>query len=302
MQDTLRRLIEELAVVGAELTRGPDVHGTPSRLAAATCISMRTALYVGTFKPPRSLVVALLEGTKTVEQNAERFVAATGDLFIAPAGILLGVDSRPDPDSGCYRAVVIDLDPDAVAAVVRRHPTLHRGSSVLGPFDPTRAQRLPASPHALQAVLHFVRTLMLPDAHAALLQHRLEDLVLALALQQVGDLEPERAHATQARLDLVLAVRNLIRGDPAAPWPAELVARRLAVSAATLRRRLATAGLTLREVRAQERMALARTLLSRPGANVSEVAQRCGYQSASKFARQYRRWTGSTPSQRALHD
>ena len=55
---------------------------------------------------------------------------------------------------------------------------------------------------------------------------------------------------------------------------------------------------SLRTLRTDERMTLAAALLTAPGARVTDVALRCGYQSPSKFTAQYRRWFGTTPRER----
>jgi AraC-like DNA-binding protein len=137
----------------------------------------------------------------------------------------------------------------------------------------------------------------------AILRHRLEDLLLSLSVQHVSARRRHTTGAADVRPiaggDLVLATRLLIRSHPEAIWPAGEVSRRLAVSGATLRRRLAAAGFTLRTIRTDERMALAAALLTAPGARVSDVALRCGYQSPSKFAAQFRRWFGVAPRARA---
>jgi AraC-like DNA-binding protein len=64
-----------------------------------------------------------------------------------------------------------------------------------------------------------------------------------------------------------------------------------------MRRRLAATGTNLRDLIAQERMSLARVLLADRHLAVADVALRCGYESPTKFARQFTRWVGQRPSQ-----
>lgn len=91
-------------------------------------------------------------------------------------------------------------------------------------------------------------------------------------------------------------MRNLVRQAPDAAWPADGVARRLGLSASTLRRRLGHDGTNLRTILLDERLTLACVLLADGRLPIADVARRCGYASAGKFARQFTRKFGSPPS------
>ena len=296
-------LLAEFGALGDELERGARATRTPTlsirRLAHAAVFSVRRAELFRRIVPPVSFVVAVLEGRKGVLNCDGHQVLGKGDLLIVPRGVAYDATASPDRQTGRYRALVLQLHPEAGASLARRDPALCV-SPALGAFDPTRLHVLTADAVALQALLHFTRTLLVSGVNEAILNHRLEDLLLSLSLQHVRE---RKGHGTAsaadvraiARGDLVLATRLLIRSDPEAIWPADDVARRLAVSGATLRRRLGSAGFTLRTIRTDERMALAAALLTAPGVRVGDVALRCGYQSPSKFTAQFRRWFGVTP-------
>ncbi len=297
-------LLAELDALGDELERGARASDVPAvslrRLADAVMFSVRRSEFFRSIVPPCSFVVAVLDGQKGIIHSGGHQVLGKGDLLIAPQGVAYDATATPDRRSGRYRALVLQLHPEAAASLARRDPTLCVSPS-LGAFDPSRIHVLSADAIALQALLHFTRTLLVSGVNETILHHRLEDLLLSLSLQHLR----ERRHRTTAadvhaiaRSDLVLATRLLIRTDPEAVWPADVIARRLAVSGATLRRRLATAGLTMRTIRTDERMALAAALLTAPGVRVGDVALRCGYQSPSKFAAQFRRWFGVAPRAR----
>lgn len=296
-----RRLVtlEELAALGRELAAsGSEVSSRESpmsirALASVSLFATRESVFAGRFTTDRSIVAAVLEGRKHIERpDGVSLMIEPGDLFIAPAGSCADVANTPDLRSGKYRALVAVLDPEAVSAVLQRYPELP-GTPALGPFDTQMMSGLRGESITLQAVLHFARTLLVA-APPAVVRHRLEDLVLALCLQASGNNSVRPANGS----DIVHEVRMLIRRDPAAEWDAKTVSRHLASSVATLRRRLAEHGTSLRELRIEERMALAAALLSRPDASVAQVALRVGYRSPSKFARQYRLFTGKAPSGR----
>lgn len=303
-------LLAEFDALGDELERGARATKTPTlsirRLAHAVVFSVRRADFFRRIVSPVSFVVAVLEGQKGVLHDGGHQVLGKGDLLIVPQGVAYDATASPDRWTGRYRALVLQLHPEAGAGLARRDPALCV-SPALGAFDPSRLHVLTADAVALQALLHFTRTLLIAGVNEAILNHRLEDLLLSLSLQHVRERRGRQAHAAAdadvraiARGDLVLATRLLIRSDPEAAWPADDVARRLAVSGATLRRRLAVAGFTLRTIRTDERMALGAALLTAPGVRVGDVALRCGYQSPSKFAAQFRRWFGVTPREREV--
>jgi AraC-like DNA-binding protein len=303
-------LLAEFDALGDELERGARATKTPTlsirRLAHAVVFSVRRAEFYRRIVSPVSFVVAVLDGQKGVLHEGGHQVLGKGDLLVVPQGVPYDATASPDRRTGRYRALVLQLHPDAGASLARRDPALCV-SPALGAFDPSRLHVLTADPVALQALLHFTRTLLISGVNEAILNHRLEDLLLSLSLQHVRERAADQTRTgvdndvrAIARGDLVLATRLLIRSDPEAVWPAHDVARRLAVSGATLRRRLAAAGFTLRTIRTDERMALAAALLTAPGARVGEVALRCGYQSPSKFTAQYRRWFGVAPRDREV--
>jgi AraC-like DNA-binding protein len=75
------------------------------------------------------------------------------------------------------------------------------------------------------------------------------------------------------------------------------VARRLGVSARSLRRRLQEEGNSYTQVAERAMADVARRLLHSPEATIQEVAHRLGFSEPSAFHRAFKRWTGLTPGQ-----
>ncbi|WP_434047805.1 MULTISPECIES: helix-turn-helix domain-containing protein [Sorangium] len=253
----------------------------------------------------RPLVVLILDGAKRIfldgPDGNTRLVAREGQILLVPQGIPLELVNEPDPERGVYRSFTIELLSEVDERLQRRYPTLcvQRG---LGGFEADRPHLLRSAMPSIQALIHLVNTLLLPGAHALLLQHRLEDLILTLLLQHREQLEEARAASSTLSLDPTLAIRTLVRRDPARAWAAQDVARALGVSNATLRRRLGAKGLSFRTLVWKERLELGKTLLRSGRHGVLEVATACGYDSASRFAEQFRRSEGLSPSEyRARH-
>jgi AraC-like DNA-binding protein len=289
-------LLAALHELGSQLAAGARDETAPGpglmrQLADAVMFSSRRELIARHVVPPRPMVVAVLEGTKAVSEGGRREVLLAGDVLVVPDGVGFDASSMPDRKSGRFRSLVVMFDPDAGASLARRFPRLCVTPRV-GAFDTSRAHVVRADPLSLQSLVHLGRTLLQGDVHEELVRHRVEDLLLTLSLQHTRD----AGDGTDvSNGDIVLAVRQLVRGEPEAAWPAPIVARKLALSEATLRRRLAAARTSLGTLRSEERMLLASALLLDPAAQVGEVAARCGYQSPSKFARQFRRWFGKAP-------
>jgi AraC-like DNA-binding protein len=293
-------LVAEVARLGAELERGTPVAAVGLRqLAAATCFSTRRVTRFGEVTPDVGLLAAVLEGHKDVVHGQRRQILGPGDVLVVGPGVCYRSTTVPDRRSGRYRVLVVELGPEIGAALARSHREVCLPDG-LGAFDGRAPHVLAADLASLQALVHYGATLLAPVAHDTVLRHRLQDLLLCLSLQQAAARAPSNPVRPPPPGDLVLAARALIRSDPAAAWPAPLVARRLGVSPATLRRRLASAGVSLRGLRGEERMALAAVLLAEPGARVGDVAAQCGYQSPSKFARQYRHWFGRAPARQRV--
>lgn len=280
--------IERLREIAARLPMEPV---SVQRVASSAAFVSRTRAHFGAVRPKRTLVALVLEGKKEIVHARGRAMLGRGDVLVVPRGVTYDTNVSPGKSAGCFRALCVEVSGEAAAAFARAHPSLSR-SAELGAFETDRPHTLRASEATLLAFVHFALTLFSADAAPAIVRHRLEDLVLSLSLQQ----EPDRAPSSRAAdEDLVLATRQLVRGEPSAAWSAVEVARRFAMSASTLRRRLATDGTSLRKIRVEERMDVAAALLARRGSRVADVAARCGYDSPSKFAKQYRERFGKAP-------
>jgi AraC-like DNA-binding protein len=279
-------LLEQLKSRASAFPDDPSAAISVRRIASAAVFSSRQVDWFGDVTPPRPLIAVVLDGRKDVVHRGERTVLGEGDVLVAPAGVTYQATTSPSRRSHRYRVFCAELAPEAAAAFARAHPKLC-ASPALGAFEADRPHVVHAERVTLRALLHFADTLLEGEAQPELVQHRLEDLLLSLSLQH------GRPGAVNG--DVVLAARQVVRSAPERAWPTPAVAKALAMSPATLRRRLRTHGATLSTLRAEERMALAAMLMAQPDARVGDVAAQCGYGSASKFARQYRKWFGRAP-------
>ena len=274
--------LEQLKGLAGGLSNGEPI--SVRRVASGSAFVARAAQHFGSVKHGRSFVSLVLEGKKTVTWRGARSVLKAGDVLVVPAGVEYAANVAAGTS-----VFILEIDGDAAAAFARLHPGESR-SAQLGAFETGRVHVLAANEVTLLSFAHVAATLLGAAVKPAVLRHRLEDLVLSLSLQHLD--VPERS---DPGADPVLATRLLVRGDPAAAWSVSEVARKFAMSPATLRRRLAIDGTSLRRIRVEERMTVAAALLTRRGSTVAEVAAQCGYGSPSKFARQFKLRFGRAP-------
>jgi AraC-like DNA-binding protein len=109
---------------------------------------------------------------------------------------------------------------------------------------------------------------------------------LGAALQEL-DAQPTTGEQVRAVLK-----RSLPSGRP----DITDVARDLGMSERTLQRRITEEGTSFRDLLADARQDLARSLLSDQSAQMDEVAYLLGYQDTSSFYRAFRDWEGMSPT------
>lgn len=143
------------------------------------------------------------------------------------------------------------------------------------------------------------------DAPAHELELHAKDLALALPLAdpQLGAFLREAANRALARREvdtssMIERARTIIAEELARSVPSiEVVARKLAISARTLRRRLAESGTSFRELLDETRAHLAQSYVRDRRIPLAEVAFLLGFSEPSTFHRAFKRWTRTTPAE-----
>jgi AraC-like DNA-binding protein len=214
-------------------------------------------------------LVVLIEGSKDVLSMGRQRRFPAGTVLVLPAGWRGDIVNDPDPQSGVYRAICITFPDELVHRAVRTFPPGRVASQIDLPLDPVLAA----------AIHHAGEGIAAGDLPAALIEHRLMEVLMVLGTRGTLPALPE----TTAE-----AVRALVRWQPDRAWTANLIAVELGTSNATLRRRLSREGSSLRDVLASERVALATTLLTEDGLSLREAALATGYRSPRRFAERLR--------------
>ncbi|MDQ8020865.1 MAG: helix-turn-helix transcriptional regulator [Moraxellaceae bacterium] len=243
---------------------------------------------VSVFRP---LLIRVAVGTKRLFAGA-----ALVPTHEVPAGGIAAFAARTEvdlmnvPSQQGYLAEVLNIAPDAVEAFRGRHGLQvnalldARGDSA-APIQPG-----PALASAWQHLLELWQHEQAPQPDIA--RHRLEEVLLCLVLQGAGHvLFVNRHDAWSERL------RAILQAAPAAKWSAAEVATRLHCSEATLRRHLASEGTHLRDMLDAIRMNMGLGLVLNTQRRIDDIAQACGYDSASRFSIRFRQRFGVSPTE-----
>ncbi len=121
---------------------------------------------------------------------------------------------------------------------------------------------------------------------------RSSHLLMQATLEQQRLLQAD-AHPTRQQLKRLL--QQALQDDQ--PLDAAQLAEQLKLSTRTLSRRLQAEGTTLPQLQAEVSLEYAELLLLDTEKTVADIAQRCGFQDATSFARAFKRFSGQSPSQ-----
>lgn len=225
-------------------------------------------------------LMLVLKGVKQLhwpDAQGHRQDLLPGQLLLVPAGCELSFTNQPD-NSGQYQAWLVPFSVEDLQG--------------LG-HGPVARESLPLPVDGLLITL-FQQWLALQQyggRATALLAQRRAELV-----QHLCDL----GGAPQLRSGLLLdwggRVQNLLRGDLSRDWQLAQVCEALAVSESNLRRKLNQEGCSFRELLEEVRLSHGLTLLQTSQLPVQQVADACGYQSASRFSERFRLRFGMSPS------
>lgn len=226
------------------------------------------------------VLVILIQGHKRIRTSEGWLAFNAGEGFLVPESMALDIENNPDPVSGWYSAIGVQL-----------------AESVLGA--------------ARQLLLEPVTDTARPLASVGLDEH-VDDLMAWLDALERGDLPRARYVMTGVVLRLYaqghrgllypsaptlsVRIRTMVTADPRRDWSSADLESTLAVSGATLRRHLAAEGRNLREVIAEARLSHGLTLLLSTDLPVKSVAARVGYTSVSAFIKRFRERYGVEPS------
>lgn len=222
----------------------------------------------------------VLRGTKEVWLGDTATALPSGTVFALPRGVTLDVLNIPDPRSGFYQSLLIEVA-DLPPGVAPLDEWEVRAPAATSDFA------IPLSRDLVDAIGNARRDLADPEAKAEICRHRIAEILLLLR------------RTPQARVlfhqSLGDRIRWLVRGQPTEDWQAGSLAPRFGMAGSTLRRHLAAEGTGLRDVIRAARMDAARDALA-AGLSAGQAAELAGYSSRSHFARRFREAYGVNPA------
>lgn len=231
----------------------------------------------------RPALILLRHGSKTLQSADGLWSIRGGEAIAIAGGQTFDVTNRLSDHGGLYEARWLIWDPAVIESFERNAPAAGHplaGAAVLSRLD---ADFTAAFDRAIAAITD---TRHVPEDVAA---HRVAEMLLWLAHRGI------RFSPTED-LTLAMKLRRLFATDLATSWTAADVAKRLAMSEATLRRRLAAEGTTLGDLLTDLRMSSAMVLLQSTDFAVNRIALEVGYESASRFAIRFRERFGFPPT------
>lgn len=279
-----------LAPLGAALlawrAAQPEAH-FPLPGSGLVCLRSRQNLHEVVL--PRLSAVLVLHGEKRVFAGGACLAFPAGSVFVLPPGVPCSVENIPHPGTGQYVALCLGFEASHVARAC-----LEAQKILVQEQPPESGNRvavvIPVETSLAGAVTHMVQSsLLLPVGHPA---HNLcqEALLALLVAQEPGVCQLPAGNSLMQRCLLLASMA------PGRKWTAQDIAGHLAVSERSLRRHLQQEGTSLRAVLLSARLNTALGMLQGGLGNVGEVAGRCGYDSPSRFAAQFRAHFGMSPA------
>jgi len=116
-------------------------------------------------------------------------------------------------------------------------------------------------------------------------------------LQLIYHLGHEQVNAVVEPPSLSHKLHALISADLANDINADVLAAKLALSESTLRRKLAAEGTTLQAIKDRARLGYGLHLVQSTFEPIGRIAEKCGYQSQSRFTDKFKQFFGITPTE-----
>lgn len=223
----------------------------------------------------KPLLICVLDGRKRLGGHGE---------IECPAGGFVMLSNRPSinmrniPGDAEYLALLVEFDYDDFNCLPprpgRTEPFVQ--GAISGVLRQTLVQFVEWSAFAPQA--------MWPARRREILQ-----LLYHLGHEQVGALvePPSLSHK----------LHGIISASIADDLGADALASRLALSESTLRRKLTAEGTSLQAIKDRARLGYGLHLVQTSQDPIGRVAERCGYQSQSRFTDKFKQFFGVTPSE-----
>lgn len=225
--------------------------------------------------------ILVLSGTKTIYDHGRPVTAGTGSVLTVPAPGGYDLRNAPDPKTRKYEALIIPFTTRLLDQLVRSHGFLREVKQ-----GDVAVLRFEAEETLHRSIAHYLTTV----GNAKLLNHRLMEILLILASKN-----PKLLSYALQEPGWSERVRAVLSRDLAHPWEIVEVCKRLAVSESTLRRNLRAEDASFRVLLHELRLSAALVQLLQTSLPIYRIALDCGYQSVSRFTKNFHARFGLPP-------
>jgi AraC-like DNA-binding protein len=234
---------------------------------------------LSTLTVPCDLIVAVTAGRKELHTPSRSLTAGQGQAVLIARGTQWDVVNDPYGQQQ-YEALVLGFDGMLVREFSERAQT-HTTSDV------TSAQVIALGEALIEALQRTLPGQQTPST--AVMRHRCLEVLLLLE-------EKGHCFAPPHELSWTERIQRLIGQRINADWSVSTIAQAFHMSESTLRRRLADSNITLAATVRDIRLQTALGMLQSSELSVGEVAQRCGWESHSRFTAAFQQRWGVAPS------
>lgn len=243
--------------------------GSPLPFSVYSSVREQQILNVPIIKP---MLICVLDGSKKLGE------------IECPTGSFVILSNRPSinmrniPSDAEYLALIIEFEYDDFGCLPPK-----KGRTA--PF--VQGQIAPAFLQTLQQFVEW--SAFAPGAMWATRRREILQMLYHLGFEAVGAVvePPSLSHR----------LHSMINANLASEVNAEALASQLAMSESTLRRKLAGEGTSLQEIKDRARLGYGLHLVQTTFDPIGRVAERCGYQSQSRFTDKFKQMFDVTPTE-----
>lgn len=190
------------------------------------------------------------------------------------------IETLDIPGKDAHFSILIEFEVQDFSELLPRSPACQASNYLTGAID-----------DALETLIRqfiewsvYVPPGMWPHRRKEILQY----------MQHAGAVDIASLAVTQT---ISAKVHKAIVNDLAEPLDTNALCEQFAMSESTLRRKLRAEGTSLQQIKDRARLGHALRLIQTSTVQISEISNRCGYQSQSRFTEKFRQLFGTTPSE-----
>lgn len=226
-------------------------------------------------------LIVVRRGEKILHASHGEWTVRAGEAIAITGGETFHITNRLSSE-GYYDARWLVWDPSLIEAFAAGAQPFASPTAAI-PLGPIDTALMATFDRALEAIGDVQG---MPQDVA---RHRLTEVLVWLSMRGVR-------FGPVVGTSLALRIRRLIASTLDQNWTTTVVADRLGMSEATLRRHLAAESTTFSDLLVDARMSFAMKLLQSTDHSINRIALDIGYESASRFAIRFRKRFGFPPS------